>query len=104
MRRSRGGLKCSGSRAVRGSLERDHHGDQVPWQTVRFQRFFRKGPGSAGFRVKQRLSQHLVAEARADEQVVQDVGLYDTGTDEVFRRLAMLEKEQAQAGLGLSIS
>lgn len=28
---------------------------------------------------------------------MQDVVLYDTGTDEVFRRLAMLEKEQAQA-------
>lgn len=35
-RRSRGGRKCSGSRAVREQLEREHFGDKLPWEAVKF--------------------------------------------------------------------
>ena len=59
LRRSRGGRKSSGSRAVRETLEREHFGGQTPWKAVKFQQFFRKGPSSAGFRVKHRMDQSL---------------------------------------------
>jgi hypothetical protein len=91
LRRSRGGQKSSGSRAVRKTLEREHFGGQTPWKAVKFQRFFRKGPGSAGFRVKHCMSQSLGTERRIE---VED---HDTGTDEVFRKLAMLEEQHAHA-------
>jgi hypothetical protein len=50
-RRSRGGRKCSGSRAVREQLESAHFGEKPPWEAVKVQRFFRSGPGGSGFRI-----------------------------------------------------
>jgi hypothetical protein len=97
LRRSRGGRKSSGSRAVRETLEREHFGGQTPWKAVKFQRFFRKGPGSAGFRVKHRMDQSLGTEGRINQQAVREVEDHDTGTDEVFRKLAMLEEQHGHA-------
>lgn len=97
LRRSRGGQKSSGSRAVRETLEREHFGGQTPWKAVKFQRFFRKGPGSAGFRVKHCIDQPLGTDGRTDLQAVGHVENHDAGTEEVFRKLAMLEEQHAHA-------
>lgn len=50
-RRSRGGRKCSVSRAISEQLESAHFGEKPPWKAVKFQRFFRFGPRSSGFRI-----------------------------------------------------
>lgn len=77
-RRSRGGRKCSGSRAVREQLEREHFGDKPPWEAVKFQRFFRSGPGSSGFRISQPEEQPVTIrcpEASADHPAEPPSGL-----------------------------
>jgi hypothetical protein len=89
LRRGLGGQGCSGSRAIRETLECEHFGDQTPWKAVKFQRFFRNRLGSAGFRIKYYMVESLGIEGRINRQTVGEVKERDASTDDVFRRLAM---------------
>jgi hypothetical protein len=91
-RRSRGGRKCSGSRAVREQLESAHFGEKPPWEAVKFQRFFRSGPGSSGFRIELPEKQASNVGSRPDKTGPQGAAI----ANEVWKTLDALEIEQAQ--------
>lgn len=88
-RRSRGGRKCSGSRAVREQLESAHFGEKPPWEAVKFQRFFRSGPGSSGFRIDLPEEQPSSVGSRPEKTGPQSEAV----ADEVFKTLDALEIE-----------
>jgi hypothetical protein len=95
-RRGRGGRKCSGSRAVREQLEREHFGDKPPWEAVKFQRFFRSGPGSSGFRISQPEEQPSDTSSIQTKTGTQRTERSNSVTNDVFETLDALELEHAQ--------
>jgi len=93
--RGRSGRKSSGSRAVCELLQQEHFGGGPPWVAVKFQRFFRSGPGSAGFRVRE---DHIErTEPRSQETVVgtEEGTECNSVANKVFQTLATLQAEQA---------
>ncbi len=99
--RSRGGLKGSGSSNIRDQLERKHFGDEAPWTSVCFQRFFKSGPGSAAFRVRcENIGSSLqqVDEGCSNAQHSSHGGI----ADRVLGRLALLEHQGSDHRLVVS--
>lgn len=98
VRRGRGGLKGSGSRAVRERLEQEHFGESPPWRAVNFQRFFSKGKGSTAFRVRWIPETQLVGNASNDiRQRSDNVECRLSVREEVFDHLLQLQHQRAQS-------
>lgn len=94
-RRSRGGLRSSGFRAVRELLQQEHFGGSPPWLAVIFKCLFRSGPGSAGFRVRE--GDVEPPKRKSAEEAISMQRKSATrylATDEIFRTLATLQSEQ----------
>lgn len=89
-RRSRGGRKCSVSRAISEQLESAHFGEKPPWKAVKFQRFFRSGPGSSGFRIDLPERQASNVGSRPDKRGPQSAAI----ANKVWKTLATLVKNK----------
>ena len=96
VRRGRGALTGGTTRAARERLALLRYGETSPWRPVKFQRFFRSGPGSACFRVA------CPGQGSLGEALIEPKGLTvgdrssSCVVDTVFQSLAVLEAQHAE--------